>query len=248
MNRTELTDREMEGYLEARDFARGLGKDIVSSIRAGMTEKEIEDIAYDVFRTNGVKHHWHTPIIGAGEGSAKLKDLYSLASGYLARYSRILGENDMVLIDIAPVYNEYPSDYTICHVSGSNPDLEALAAYAQDISCRIARSVKQGVTVSDVFHRAQELIANSGYTLAYPPLISMGHRICRLPSPWQRLPEPGLSYLLLRARAPFIASGNNTPMSGLWVIEPYLTYKGRAAKFEALVFVGKETIVLDRNI
>ncbi|MCX9011254.1 MAG: M24 family metallopeptidase [Candidatus Methanoperedens sp.] len=248
MNQTELTDREMEGYLEARDFARGLGKEIVSSIRAGMTEKEIEDIAYDVFRTNGVKHHWHMPIIGAGEGSTKLKDLYSLASSYLTKYSRILHENDIVLIDIAPVYNEYPSDYTLCHVSGSNPDLEALAAYAQDISCRIARSVKHGMTVSDVFRRAKELIADSEYTLAYPPLISMGHRICRLPPSWQRLPEPGLTYLLLRARAPFITPGNNTPMSGLWVIEPYLMYKERAAKFEALVFVGKETVILDRKI
>lgn len=212
------------------------------------TEKEIEDAAYDVFRTNGVKHHWHMPIIGAGEGSAKLKDLYSLASSYLTKYSRTLYENDIVLIDIAPVYNEYPSDYTICHVFGSNPDLEALASYAQDVSCRIAKSVKPGMLVSDVFHHAKELIASSGYTLTYPPLISMGHRICRVPPSWQRLPEPGLSYLLLRARAPFITSGNSTPMSGLWVVEPYLMYKERAAKFETLTFVGKETVVLDRKI
>jgi hypothetical protein len=82
----------------------------------------------------------------------------------------------------------------------------------------------------------------------YTPFISMGHRLCRLPAAWQKLPEPGLSYLILRANAPFVSSGNHAPMVGLWVIEPYLMYKGRAAKFESLVFVGKEALVLDREI
>lgn len=33
-------------------------------------------------------------------------------------------------------------------------------------------------------------------------------------------------------------------MNGLWVIEPYFIYKGRAAKFEQLVLIGKETRIL----
>jgi Xaa-Pro aminopeptidase len=247
MNQTELTDKDLEGYLAARNFAKGISKEIINSIKAGMTEKEIEDAAYEVFRKNGVKQHWHMPIIGVGEGSAKLKGIYALTSSYLARYSRVLHENDIVLIDIAPVYNDYPADYTISHVAGNNPELEVFISYAHETSCQIAKYIRPGMTVADVFSYAKGLIqAKPDYTLAYPPFISMGHRLCRLPALWQMLPEPGLSYLILRANAPFVSSENHAPMVGLWVIEPYLMYKGRAAKFESLVFVGKEALVLDR--
>ena len=248
MNQIELTDEALGGYLAARDFAKGICNEIINKIKAGMTEKEIEDAAYEVFRSNGVKQHWHMPIIGVGEGSAKLKSIYALTSSYLARYSRILHENDIVLIDIAPVYNDYPADYTISHMAGNNPELEAFVSYAYEVSCQIAEYIRPGMTVADVFSYAKGLIqAKPDYTIEYPPFISMGHRLCRLPAVWQKLPEPGLSYLILRANAPFVSSGNHTPMKGLWVIEPYLMYKGRAAKFESLIFVGKEAaIVLDR--
>jgi hypothetical protein len=98
------------------------------------------------------------------------------------------------------------------------------------------------MVVSDVFHWAQELIGkNPDYTLAYPPFISMGHRLCRIPPLWQKFPEAGLNYLL------FITSSNNTLMNGLWTIEPYLIHKERAAKFEELVYIGKETVILETS-
>ena len=248
MNETELLDRDLKGYIAARGFTRAIGDEIVSKIKVGMTEKEAEEVASEVFNKNGIKQHWHMPIIGVGEGSTKLKSAYALASSYFTRHNRILRENDIVLIDIAPVYNGYPADYTINHVMGSNPDLEALAAYARDVSIRIAEHVKEGMVVADVFRWGQELIGkNPDYTLAYPPFISMGHRLCRIPPIWQKLPEAGLNYLLFKTRWPFITSGNNTMMNGLWTIEPYLIRKERAAKFEELVFVGKETVILETS-
>lgn len=152
----------------------------------------------------------------------------------------------MVLIDIAPVYNDYPADYTTSHVFGSNPELEAFAAYAHDVSHRIAGHIVEGMVVADVFNWAKELIQkNPEYTLALPPLVSMGHRLCKIPPLWQKFPEAGLNYLLLKTSGPFLTSGNHTTMSGLWVIEPYIVYKERACKFETLVFVGKETKIYD---
>jgi len=240
----EFSDKNREGYLEARCFAKALTKEITGKIKAGMTEKEIEELAQEVFKMHGVKQHWHMPVIGAGEGSAKLRSAYALAKSYLTRGMRTLQENDLVLIDIAPVFEGYPSDYTACHVLGKNPGLEALAAYAHDVSRRIAEYVKKDTLASDVFKYAQELIQKtSNYTLAFPPIISMGHRLCKLPALWQKLPEPGLTYLLSR-KGSFLKSNNKEPMNGLWVVEPYLMHKERAAKFETLVFVGEKTELL----
>ena len=245
MNETELSDNELKGCIAARSFTRAIGDEIVSNIKVGMTEKEVEEVVSGVFKKNGVKQHWHMPVIGVGEGSTKLKSAYALASSYFTRHNRIVKDNDIVLIDIAPVYNGYPADYTINHVVGSNPDLEALIAYVRDVSLKIAAHVKEGMVVADVFSWGQELIGkNPEYTLAYPPFVSMGHRLCRIPTLWQRLPEAGLNYLLFKTRGPFITSSNNTMMNGLWIIEPYIMYKDRAAKFEQPVFIGKETVIL----
>jgi len=248
MTGTELSDKDLEGYVAARSFTRELSKDIIKNIKMGMTEKEIEELASEVFRNNGVKQHWHMPVIGVGEGSTKLRSAYALASSYITKHTRVLEENDLVLVDIAPVYNDYPSDYTTSHVAGQNPDLEALVAFAHDVSLKIADHVNRDMTVADVFGWAgMHIKENSMYTLAFPPFISLGHRLCRIPPLWQNFPESGLTYLILGANSPFINSTNRALMRGLWVIEPYLMYKERASKFETLVFVGEETVVLDRE-
>ncbi len=238
-------NEELEGYLEARCFAKTLTKEITGKIKAGMTEKEVEELAREVFKAHEVKQHWHMPVIGAGEGSTKLRSAYALAKSYLTRGTRTLQENDLVLIDIAPVFEGYPSDYTACHIPGENPELEALVSYAQGVSHKIAEYIKKDMAVADVFRYAQELISTtSNYTIAYPLFISMGHRLCKIPFLWQKLPEAGLTYLLSR-KGSFITSNNKESMNGLWVVEPYLMHKGRAAKFETLVFVGEKTEILD---
>ncbi|MBU4374209.1 MAG: aminopeptidase P family protein, partial [Euryarchaeota archaeon] len=98
---TEFLNKDLEGYLEARRFAKVLSKEIISNIEAGMSEKDIEDVASKVFRDHDVKQHWHAPVIGVGEGSAKMSSLYALTSGFLTKHKRILREDDFVLIDIS---------------------------------------------------------------------------------------------------------------------------------------------------
>ncbi|CAG0981009.1 MAG: M24 family metallopeptidase [Candidatus Methanoperedens sp.] len=242
----QCSDKDLDGYLEARRFAKVLSKEIVSKIAVGMSEKDIEGIASEVFRDHNVRQHWHSPIIGVGEGSTKLSSVYALTSSFLTKHKRILQEDDLVLIDIAPVYMTYAGDYTTTHIFGNNPELEALVAYARDVSRKIAEYASNEMTVADVFRYAQELIrTTSNYTLLYPPLIALGHRLSRI-HPLEKLPEPGLSYLILK-KFPFIDSSNLTPMDGLWVVEPYLMHNKRAAKFEELVFVSRESVILDRN-
>ncbi|MDP2845497.1 MAG: M24 family metallopeptidase [Candidatus Methanoperedens sp.] len=240
----EFPTKECERYLEARRFAKVLSKEIISNIEVGMSEKDIEDVASLVFRDHDVKQHWHAPVIGVGEGSAKMSSLYALTSGFLTKHKRILQEDDLVLIDIAPIYLTYPGDYTTTHIIGSNPELEALVTYARDISRRIAEHANNTMRVADVFRCGQELIrTTSDYRLLYPPLISLGHRLFRI-HPLEKFPEPGLSYLILK-KFPFIDSSNLTLMDGLWVVEPYLMHRERAAKFEELVFVGRKSVILD---
>lgn len=86
----QSSDKDLDGYLEARRFAKVLSKEIVSRIEAGMSETDIEDIAAEVFRAYDVRQHWHTPIIGVGEGSTKLSSVYALTSGFLTKHKRMM--------------------------------------------------------------------------------------------------------------------------------------------------------------
>ncbi|MCX9084225.1 MAG: M24 family metallopeptidase [Candidatus Methanoperedens sp.] len=242
----ERQKNDLKGYLEARRFAKLISEEIISKIKIGMSEKDIEDISFSVFRDHDVKQHWHSPIIGVGEGSAKMSSLYALTSGYLTKHKRILKENDLVMIDIAPVYITYPGDYTTTHVFGINPELEAFVTYARDISRKIAGHANNTMMVADVFRYAQELIrTTSNYTLLDPSPISLGHRLFRV-HPLEKIPEPGLSYLILK-KFPYIDSSNLTLMNGLWIVEPYLMHKNRATKFEELVFVGRKSEIVDNG-
>lgn len=242
----EFQKNDLKGYLEARRFAKVISKEIISKIEIGMSEKDIEDVASLVFRDHNVKQHWHSPIIGVGEGSAKMSSLYTLTTGFLTKHKRILQENDLVLIDIAPIYMTYPGDFTTTHVFGSNPELEAFVTYARDISRKIAEHANNTMMVADVFRYAQELIrTTSNYRLLYPSPISLGHRLFRI-HPLEKFPEPGLSRLILE-KFPFIDSSNLTQMNGLWIVEPYLNHKDRASKFEELVFVGRKSEIIDNG-
>ena len=116
-----------------------------------MSEKDIEDVASSVFRDHDVKQHWHAPIIGVGEGSVKMSSLYALTIGFLTKHKRIMQENDLVLIDIAPIYMTYPRDYTTTHVFGSNLELEALVTYSRDISRKIAEHANNTMMVLLLF-------------------------------------------------------------------------------------------------
>lgn len=51
----EYSGKHLEGYIEARRFAKLLSKEIVSKIEVGMNEKDIEDIASEVFLAYNVR-------------------------------------------------------------------------------------------------------------------------------------------------------------------------------------------------
>ena len=241
-----MNSEELKGYLDARGFAKQLGEEVAGKIQVGMSERDIEKLAGEVFRAHEVKQHWHMPVIGVGDGTSKLRNGLTLGAGFINRYFRKVEENDLVMIDIAPVHNGYPGDYTTMHIVGENPELEEFISYAREVAYEIAGNIKYNMPVKDVFKKGKEIIkTGQKYKLAFPPFISMGHRLCRIPSFWMRLPEPGLNYLLLGRRSSFVKSGNKSIMKGLWVIEPYLLHNNRGAKFEVLLCVDEKPELID---
>ena len=242
------SDRDLGGFAAAEQFARDLATEIAAAAEPGMSEHDLAHLAKARFKQAGVRRHWHIPVIGLGPGSAKLRNIRSLLAGDVLARRRRLEPDDVVYVDIAPMHEGYPSDYTVTRVAGSHPSREELVSAVHALAARIVDHIGQHRDARGVW--AWTVAAASiddRFDLVEPPLVGLAHRIGIVPPTWPYVPEvTTLAYLATREPGAFLGPRNRNPMDGFWTIEPYLVSpEGRAAKHEELVFVtGTEVLRL----
>lgn len=247
-SRRHPTDRDLAGFAAAERFARDLATDIANAAEPGMSEHDLAHLAKRRFRDAGIKRHWHVPVIGLGQGSAKLRNIRSLLAGDALARRRRLQADDVVYVDIAPIYDGYPSDFTVTRVAGRHPEREQLIAAAHELARRVVDRIGEHRDARGVWAWAVATAsADARFELVEPPLVGLAHRIGVVPPSWPYVPEvTTLAYLATRERGAFLGPRNRRPMDGFWTIEPYLVSPdGRAAKHEELIFVtGSEVLRL----
>lgn len=91
------------------------------SIRAGRSELEIErDIYAIAARDFGVTAHWHDRVVRAG--------VNTLCVAGEAAPDRIVAEDDIVFLDLGPVFGDWEADVGRSYVVGSDPEKRRLVA------------------------------------------------------------------------------------------------------------------------
>ena len=114
-------DSRLESLIEAEEkaFAFLAAIEKARFIQPGRTEREVElDIRALAQHEFGIERHWHKRIVRAGANT-------------LADYAenppvRIIGEDDMVFLDLGPVFGEWEADVGRSYVIGSDPLKHAL--------------------------------------------------------------------------------------------------------------------------
>lgn len=95
--------------------------EVAGLIVAGRTESEIEgDIFSIASRDFGVTEHWHERIVRAGPNTL-------LIAGEKAP-DRLIEENDIVFLDLGPVFGSWEADVGRSYAVGSDPVKHALCA------------------------------------------------------------------------------------------------------------------------
>ncbi|MGB8402958.1 MAG: M24 family metallopeptidase [Mycobacterium sp.] len=88
-------------------------------IRAGVGERqvsgEIRDLAAELF---GVTRHWHKRIVHGGENT--------LATARDNPPDRVIADDDIVFIDLGPIFEEWEADFGRTFVLGDDPRKRAL--------------------------------------------------------------------------------------------------------------------------
>jgi len=127
-------------------------------IQPGRTEREVEQdillLARDEF---GVEKHWHKRIVHAGvNGLATARDNPPVVT---------IAEDDLVFLDLGPVFEEWEADVGRSYVVGGDPDKQRLVA---DLSAQFDKvkayfDANPAVTGAELYRFACDSAAEAGW-------------------------------------------------------------------------------------
>lgn len=214
---TELSvgrDGRLDELLAAENRAFELLKTIEdrSLIRPGRTEKQVEQDIQTLAETEfGITQHWHKRIVRAGINTlAVFADNPSI---------RTIEDDDIVFLDLGPVFENWEADIGKTYVIGTDPAKNKLVSELSNqfrlVTARLRN--EPDITGADLFQYAKDCASSAG--CIFGGAIA-GHIVAEFPH--ARLPG--------KRQAHHISPENPLPLSALdplgqkryWIIEIHL--------------------------
>src|SRR5580698_2559327 len=117
-----LMDSVSKELLAAQIKAEALFAEVVDRglVSAGKLESELTAEIHALAQSRfGVRRHWHKRIARAGPNT--------LLTYHEESTDRRIGDDDIVYLDLGPVFEEWEADFGRTYVVGSDPDKQRLA-------------------------------------------------------------------------------------------------------------------------
>lgn len=156
-------DERLSALIEAEGRAFALFDAIEAQgiLRPGRRESDVEqDIRLIAERDFGVTRHWHKRVVRAGPNS--------ITTAGDNPPDRVIEEDDIVFLDLGPVFEEWEADVGRCYALGSDPQKHKLCAdlpKAFEIVAERFRS-SPDITGAELYDFACETAASMGWTFA----------------------------------------------------------------------------------
>lgn len=180
------TNSKAAALLDAQNKAQALFHEVEARkiIHPGSSEVRIKDEVYALAeRMYGIKQYWHKRIVRAG-------------SNTLLPYDDnppdlIVKEDDVVFVDLGPVFEAWEADFGRTFVLGDDPLKHKLL---RDIEAAFAQGKKYfkeqpDITARDLYQYAQSLATQAGWEYGGP---IAGHLIGQFPH--ERIPGDKITY------------------------------------------------------
>lgn len=236
------TAEEIEAYLVGQRLARDAVKEIASMMRPGWSEQRAADLINTYLRDHGVKSFFHKAFVWYGERTRfdGVKNYFDFLPG-----KRVLREDEVYILDVAPIVNGYICDIGYSECFGENKEFEKARAYLCDLREEIPQIFSEGKSGAEVWNAIDENIRDRGYENIHKmyPFSVLGHRVHKsriegvkanfINFGWQ-------SYWEFTSRGIFGQLLNQNfegDLSGLWAIEPHFATQEFGAKFEEILLV-----------
>jgi Xaa-Pro aminopeptidase len=161
-----------ERMFAVRDLTRAAINEIARSVKPGMVEEFAVEMAQDILANRGMVRGWHDVYVRFGANTTK-------TFGEASDPGVILGDDDIFLIDIGPVFEEWEGDGGDTFVTGQDPDKARCAADARALFhiCR-KRWENQSSSGKELYAFAVDEARRMGWELN---MDLSGHRISEFP-------------------------------------------------------------------
>src|ERR1700677_1501343 len=111
---------------KVRGLTRGAINEIAARVRPGMVEEDAVEMARDILAERGMVQGWNDVYVRFGTNTTK-------KFGAASDPGITLGDDDIFLIDIGPVFEKWEGDGGATFVTGTNPDKARCAADARKL-------------------------------------------------------------------------------------------------------------------
>lgn len=111
---------------KVRGLTRGAINEIAARVEPGMVEEDAVEMAKDILAERGMVQGWHDVYVRFGTNTTK-------TFGAASDPGVILGEDDIFLIDIGPVFEKWEGDGGATFVTGTDSDKSRCAADARKL-------------------------------------------------------------------------------------------------------------------
>ncbi|MBI3542977.1 MAG: aminopeptidase P family protein [Deltaproteobacteria bacterium] len=238
---------DLDGFRRAQRLSYECATTMKARLAPGMTEHEVARRMDAWLEERGVRSYFHTSLAWFGDATR-------FGSGErwqaLPSKTRRLLEDDVVILDTAPIVDGYVGDVGYTTSLKPNRELDLARARLLELRAELPALFARGLASDAIWRAVDGKLRAWGYDnvhAAYPFSV-LGHRVYRVPFPrlrLQKLPGGGWPFTLhtyfsfasrglvgeLLGPKPAIAT------EGLWAIEPHLGAKGFGAKFEEILVV-----------
>ena len=196
---------DVADMLKVRTMTRNAITEIAARVKPGMVEEDAVEMAQDILAEAGMIRGWHDVYVRFGTNTTK-------TFGEASAPGVVLGNDDMVLIDIGPVFEQWEGDGGDTFVFGADPDKLRCAADARALFHIVRKKwATDKATGRDLYEFAQAEAARMGWELN---MDLSGHRISEFPHEAHY--------------AGPLADVDFTPTAGpLWVLEIHIRHPGR---------------------
>ena len=214
--RSHKDAEELDLMRKAADIADGVTAKLQKFIRPGMKERDVAKKIVEFFEEGGSSKLSFEPIVASGP------------NGSMPHYSggeRVIGDNDIVILDIGGRYGGYCSDMTRTFFTGTpTEEMKKIYEIVKKSQAAGEAAVKPGATGQDVDRAARQVIADAGYGKYF--FNRVGHGI-------------GIA----DHESPYMIEGNDVPLEpgNVFSVEPGIYIPGKfGVRIENIVAVRRD--------
>lgn len=211
--RSRKDEEELEVLRESSRIVDKVVAKLQKFIRPGIKERDVAKKIPDFFEEEGVTQMSFNPIVASGP------------NGSMPHYSggeRVIGENDIVILDLGGRYKSYCSDTTRTLFTGTpTEEMKKVYEIVKRSQAAGEAAVRPGATGQDVDRAARQVIIDAGYGEFF--FNRVGHGV-------------GLAV----HESPYMIEGNDVPLApgNVFSVEPGIYLPGKfGVRIENLVAV-----------